>query len=120
MFCSIVTTAHVMSTGGTPTPLQHQQIERHRLRSSPIVSPSRHGHSPAFKRMEYASFAEAIRIGEVSESVFQSPEPMNISTTPCSRPHSVLYKDFLQSQDEAMALSKLKNGYLRMCYIKGH
>ena len=94
------------------TPPRHQVVDRHRLRSSPIDSPSKHGHSPAFKCIIYArSFSEAIHIGEVSESVFQAPEPMNISTTPCSRPRilgNVLYEDFLQSQEEAMALSKLK------------
>ena len=74
--------------------------------------------------MKYArSFAEAIHIGEVSESVFQSPEPVNISTTPCSRLHimgNVFHKDSLQSQDEAVALSKLKKTgiYIHMCYIK--
>ena len=40
--------------------------------------------------------------------MFQAPEPISISTTMCRRPHSVLYKDFLQSQDEAVALSQLK------------
>ena len=107
-----VTTGDVMATSGTSSPPRHQVADRHRLRSSPIDSPSKHGHSPAFKRIKYArSFAEAIRIGEVSESVFQAPEPMNISTTPCSRPRilgNVLYEDFLQSQEEALALSKLK------------
>ena len=59
-----LTTGHVMSTSGTSAPLQHQVVDRRRL------SPSRHGHSPASKRMKRArSFTEAMRIGEESECV---------------------------------------------------
>ena len=65
-----VTTGHVRSTSGTSTPLQHQLVDRRTLRSSPIVSPSKHGHSPASKCMKRArGFAEAMHIGEVSECV---------------------------------------------------
>lgn len=83
---------------------------RHRERTSPISSPSQHGHSPAYKRMRRArTYAEAVHIGEMVDSTSPNADPLHA----CARSGTISmghlqYNHFLQSDKEVAALEELK------------
>ena len=84
-----------------------QLPDRRRLRTSPINSPSRQTHSPAYKRMKRArTFAEAVSIGEMSRSALINAEPLHAPSTRESTVMSNLqYVDFLSSSEEVAAMN---------------
>ena len=91
------------------SPGMDQLPDRRRLRTSPINSPSRQTHSPAYKRMKRArTFAEAVSIGEVSRSALINAEPLHAPSTRESTVMSNLqYVDFLSSSEEVAAMNFL-------------
>ena len=104
----------IVSSSCNPAVLDSEQltdIRTCRLRTSPINSPSKHGHSPPYKRVKRGrTFAEAVSLGEVSRSSLQIAEPLQTSssrqnTTTCT----LTYSDFLSSSEEVAAMENLGN-----------
>ena len=92
------------SVSQDPT-LDQVVMQRIRPRSSPINMPSKQGCSPAPKRAR--TFCEAISLGEVSES---NMEPLHTGSrqTTYMGGLGLQFNDFLQSDEELVALKKLE------------
>ena len=91
------------------SPGMDELVDRRRLRSSPINSPSQQTRSLAYKRMKRArTITEAVSIGEVSRSALMNAEPLK---TPSMRESTIIsnlqYVDFLSSSEEQAAMNVL-------------